>query len=691
MAVKFAGHAGCKRLGRLLFVASWLLCAIVANGFASDDEFLGPANWGGTGLMEVPTARVMKENTYRMGASQIFPYQYYYLGMGAFKRFEVSFRVTQILGVKALLSGYGDTKDKALDIKYQLIPEGKYMPALSLGIMDPHGTRLYASQYLVASKQIYPFDFTIGLGNGRFGKRPLASQTEGFNMEMFENPRQWLSDSNVFWGIQFAPSPKFALMMEYNPIEYQIQTSDGTGRYFRRPVPLQYDFGLRYKPYPWVDLDVTYQRGNYFGLGLSTVFDIGNPLVPIRDKQYVEPGDLKSHPLQERIAEALYGSGFTDIGILFDKETLWIEAQNTKYFYSTRALGVIVKLLPPYLPPAVRVIRIILKENGIPMVQFDTTREDILEYREDRMTFSEFQQLAKIATAVRNPPEMNLVHKKPYFYGLKPSFRSYLNDPSGFFKYRLGVEGWAGYHPWKGASFVAAGETYPINTVSTSNNPLSRPVRSDLVPYLEETMILSRLMFQQLFKTEKEIYGVFSAGYLEVEYAGANGQVGMPVMGGRFLVGLSGSITKKRVVGQPFQVMNSWIDYFTPFYFNARLNVPEQEIYVDVNAGRFLAGDVGARVTVSKYIKGVTISAWYSFTNTSVFTDPYNRGYNDKGVAVSIPMRLFEGTDTRTSYGYAVSPWTRDVAQDIDQYTNVFDFIGRNVKAYLAKDRKMME
>ena len=79
--------------------------------------------------------------------------------------------------------------------------------------------------------------------------------------------------------------------------------------------------------------------------------------------------------------------------------------------------------------------------------------------------------------------------------------------------------------------------------------------------------------------------------------------------------------------------------------------------------------------------------AWYSFTDTSIFTDSSNRGYSDKGIGVRIPMRLFEGTDTKTAYNYSVSPWTRDVAQDIDHFTNLFDYLGRDTKIYLDKDR----
>lgn len=206
--------------------------------------------------MEIPTARVMKEDTYRIGAGQVYPYRYYYAAFSPLPRVEIDGRVTEIIGVPGFPndpnSSYGNAKDKALDIKLQLLRETRYLPAFSLGIMDPQGTRKYPSQYLVASKQIYPFDFTIGFGNGRFGKTPLPPSDNTFKVEMFSDPSQWLNESQFFGGIQFSPSSRFSLMMEYSPIKYEKQTSDpAQPKYFQSAVPSQFNFGLRWKPFTW--------------------------------------------------------------------------------------------------------------------------------------------------------------------------------------------------------------------------------------------------------------------------------------------------------------------------------------------------------------------------------------------------------------------------------------------------------
>jgi len=344
------------------------------------------------------------------------------------------------------------------------------------------------------------------------------------------------------------------------------------------------------------------------------------------------------------------------------------------------------------LPDNIDDIYLIVTERGLPIVEFSTRREDIRDYHEQVFTTGEYVYLTNMETNIYKIPETKINYKKYIFYGIKPEINALVNDPSGFLKFRVGASGWVGVAPWSGATLLAGVAAYPLNDVSSSNAPLSIPVRSDFVEYMDNNLLLSNLMFEQILKFKHEIYGKVALGLLEVQYAGIDGELAKPLFGGRIFAGISGSAVKKRDSEDPFKLNNNdWDDHYTTAFVNARLNIPELEAYVDVKAGRFLAGDNGARVTVSKVFNGVVLSAWYSFTDTSKFTDPYNRDYHDKGISISIPLRLFLGRDSRVAHDYSISPWTRDVAQDIYHRTNLFDFIGRNAKIYLEKDKEMLQ
>ena len=640
--------------------------------------------------MEIPTARVMRENSYRIGFSQVEPYRYYYGAISPLKGLEIDGRITEFIHIPFADQKTG--KDKTIDVKYQFYPEGKYMPALALGIMDPHGTRKFPSQYIVASKQIYPLDFTIGFGNGRFGEKPLISSPQGVRVEMFTDTSDWLDESQFFGGIQFSPSEKFALMMEYSPIQYHKQTSDSAQSvHFREPVASKYNFGIRYKPTKWSEIGLSYQRGNEIGFHLSTVFDIGNPLVPIYDPLYRENPAVMNNPLSERLTSGLIYAGFSDIVVVNSADELWIWVQNDKYFYSTGAIGEILRVSIGMLPENIKRIHIILKENGIPQIEISTMRADVEDFHNGKLKANELLYLSDINTDISIKRVGEGKHKKKFKYGVRPSFETFLNDPTGFFKYRFGVSGWMSYHPWAGASFVAGIEGYPFNNVVTTNEPLSIPVRSDIVDYKDEKFVLGRLMFDQINRLTPDLYGRISGGLLEVQYAGIDGEIAAPLYDGRLLLGLSGSAVKKRDSENPLKLKDNPVkDTFTTAFLNTRINIPEIESALDVKAGRFLAGDNGVRFTVSKFIKGVTIWAWYSFTDTSVFSDNFNEGYHDKGIGVSIPLRLFQGTDSKTVYHYSLAPWTRDTGQDIDHFGTLFDFIDRNTKIYIDNDRQML-
>lgn len=646
--------------------------------------------------METPTARVMEEGRFRFGIGLIDPYYHYYGAITPLKGLEIGFRVTEILGTEGgsgpIWEGYGNHKTKVLDAKYQFLPEGKYLPAFALGIMDPHGTRQYASQYLVLSKQIYPFDLTLGFGNGRYGDKPLLAQGEGFALEMFEDPKQWLKDGRFFWGVEYAATDNLRFMVEYNPILYSRQTSDPAyDKYFRNGVPSEYNFGVRYNLWNWFELGLSYQRGETLGFHVSMPFEIGRPIIPIYNRPYREPPLLRFSPIDSRIINALVATGFSDIGLETVGGRLSIDLQNNKYFYIPNALDTVLVTIAPIVAHAdVKEILVIFKSNGIPMSSVLLTMQELAAYEQYRNTpYGTYVDPLLSTGYTRIPANRKLPRQSRIALGIKPQFNFFLNDPSGFLKGNIGISAWGSYRTWTGASVVAGVAVYPFTNISTVNSPLSIPVRTDVVEYIENKVLLERLVFNQIYRIAgSNIFTGLSIGLLELQYAGLDVEIASSFINGRLLLGLSSSVVKKRDPDGPLRMKAAPVkDYFTTALLNTRVNFPGPDISVDVKYGRFLAGDVGARVTATKFIRAVKISAWYSFTDTSVFTDAFNRDYHDKGISVTIPVRVFKGTDSRTTYTHSISAWTRDVAQDIGHFRTLFDFIGRNAGVLLRKDR----
>jgi hypothetical protein len=504
--------------------------------------------------------------------------------------------------------------------------------------------------------------------------------------------------------VQFAVSEEVLLMAEYNPIRYEVQTGDpAQAKYFTEAVPSKYNFGLRWRPWEWLEADLSWQRGNQIGVNLSAAFDLGVPMIPLYDHPYREKPEHRLSPAEERIARGLEASGFSDIIVRKDGDALAVEARNDKYYYTPRALSVMLRAVVELAPADVKEICLILSDNGIPVVSLSTTREDAGLFLTDKLTAAEFLGLEKGDRSIFSGEKIDLspfsldvteglpgkkFNREWWNYGLKPDFQTYLESREGFFKYRFGLSGWLKFNPWKGASLITGVEYYFLNNVPVENiGSGSRPVRSDVALYQNQNAALSMLMYDQIYKFRHETYGRISAGLLETQYGGVDGEVARPFWGGRLMVGLSGSVVKKRDPTRALGFMeNDFQERYETAFVNSRLNLPEVEGAIDLKTGQFLAGDRGTVVTLSKFFNGVVLSAWYSQTNTDIFTDPFSRGYHDKGISITIPMRLFKGTDSRTRYYFGLSPWTRDVAQDIDHFNTLFDYIGRNTDTYLKKD-----
>ena len=504
---------------------------------------------------------------------------------------------------------------------------------------------------------------------------------------MFTDPRKWARDALPFGGIQYAPTPWLSLLAEYSPIRYERQTTDpAQPKYFPAAVRSPFNVGARVRPLKWLEIDASWQRGSEIGVSASVAFDIGRPLVPIRDEPYQEPVEASRAPLRDRIAFALADVGFSDIAVSEDGFTLRVDAQNDRYFFTPRAVQVLLATVAPFVPPNVEYVRVQLKENGIPVAEAAISAFALSGAGTAFFTTDRIRAAVGFRSANFDAPIRPTKYRRRFDYSLKPSVRNLSQRPLGLHQVPRRAGRFPRAYPWRGGTAVLGVEGYPVNNISTSNIALSIPIRSDTAEYKRETVTLGRLLFDQIVATRDPVYFRAAAGMLETMFGGVDVEAALPLWNGRILAGASGSVVRKRAPDDPFRFRGNG-NYHTSL-LQGRLNVPEIDAAIDVKWGRFLAGDRGVRVAVSKFVRGVTLSAWYSATDTDVFTDPFNRGYHDKGISVEIPIRLFTGHDSKTAYRYSLSPWTRDVAQDIDRYLPLFDRIGRNAGVLLDKDRE---
>ncbi|WOD06138.1 YjbH domain-containing protein [Marinomonas sp. GJ51-6] len=133
------------------------------------------SDFGGVGLIQMPSARMTKEGTFSFSALENQDYQFYSLSLQLLPWLETNIRYTQVEDVLYSSSEVfsGDTKytDKGIDTKVRLLKESFWLPELSIGLRDLGGTGLFDGEYVAATKRFGNLDFTLGLGWGYLGTR----------------------------------------------------------------------------------------------------------------------------------------------------------------------------------------------------------------------------------------------------------------------------------------------------------------------------------------------------------------------------------------------------------------------------------------------------------------------------------------------------------------------------------------
>lgn len=634
---------------------------------AWDRPFNNAANWMGTGLMEIPNARVLEDGYVRVGYAQAKPYRWYGGAMGVFPGLEVGFVLTELTNIEALGPDYGNYKDKAVFAKYQVLSETRLLPAISLGIFDFHGTRLFQSEYVVISRQVFPFDFTLGYGRKRLkGDVTLPPS----------------NDVGIFGGIEWALHDRLILMAEFNPVEYE--KDDPTIRAVPEGADTPVNFGLRYKPLPGIELGLSYQRGHEIGFMANVQFELGQEIVPKKPDPWFwghfedkpSPPEKTMDRLQS-IKEEIENSGFSNVAVYDNGATLTAELENTKYLYHQKAVGRLFRILFFLSSEDTRTLEVVLEKRQIPLLSVSVSREHFHQFLFGKISEEKFLHLVRTNLCDSRPAHSRNgslssipAEKLDYTYGIKPDFDLYLNDPSGFFKFRFGIKPYGSATVWKGGAVHARLDIPFYTDIDSSNTPLPDAVRSDYWTYVDdENYTFERLLFDQAVKLSRRTFARVSFGYLEQMYAGTNGEFLAFLGDGSLAVGVEGDWVVKREQDTWFDLKNfERHTILGNLYYWAK----PFDITLHAQYGRFLAGDIGWRFDVGRsYANGVEIGFWYSITDTDDLTG-FNKDYHDKGVYVSVPVRILTDYETNRKYSYGISPWTRDVAATVYHWQSLY-------------------
>lgn len=631
----------------------------------------------------MPDARIAPDGTLRFGFSYADPYVAPWTSITFLPRIEVSGRVTRVMRVPGFSSSntdYGDFKDKAFDGKLVVVEENGWWPQFAIGGQDFIGTRLYPAWYAVASKRLGDFDFTLGYGGDRI--------------------------DGVFGGVRYRPAalPGWALVAEYDandyPRDFGAAMSGAAGLKKAPGVGVEYTWG-------WLTAQVAYTREKPAAMGYISIPLAQKDFIP----KYNEPAPytkitprptreqwLESDEHRKRMAQALAEQDFRNIRISYVHDRVEVVLTSSRISSVSRAVGRAARTILLLSPISAREIRITYTVRELPVITYSFTDLDRLQryfngmlprwelaphvaitYAAPGVDTEATDVSGMLAAFEEHQPGLKVLYKQEEgdFIALKsedlllntfrirPSAALYLNDPSGAFKYEIGVQASVD-HRLARRTFFSAAVNYnlweTVSDVTQASNSLLPHVRSDIAEYKGASPFkLTRLLINQLYQPAERVYARASVGYYEEMFAGAGAQVLYLPVGAGWGADLAVDwVAQRNHEGLGF----SFYDYQTvtaigSFHYRLPLGMT-----ATARAGRFLARDEGVRVELKRrFASGWEVGGWYTRTNGNDITSPGSPSspYYDKGLFLSIPLSTLLTRDTQTVTPMSIAPWTRDV------------------------------
>jgi len=662
-------------------------------------------DFGGVGYFQTPSARMGRQGDFALGFNINSDYKHYTANMLVYPWFSATARYTQVPDV--LYSGdasfSGDTQytDKGLDAKVLLLPESLYLPQVAIGLQDIGGTGLFDGEYLVASKRIHNLDVSVGYGWGYLGQAGSSyqgdlcgrDQSYGGKGGQIDYKRWFKGCSSVFGGASYSLDKlPLSLMIEYDGNDY---SNDFPVR--RAGVDMsadsRFNWGAIYSYKNFIDLKLSYQRGNTINLGFNVKAPLGRlPQVWAAPKlaQRVGAGDTAA-----LLASLKADAGLSTVEVYQAPEQLTVLAANGKYRNRALMVEQVAETAFQY-DENIETVRIIERRQKLNVVEHVVSRNDYGAYannlyldakRDDIYTSVEPGSL--VGTKLIDDDARLL-------FSWSPKFQQSFGGSEGFYTFALGVRGAAKY--WINSNLFASGSVH-LNLYNNYDNFLYsvppdgtdvRRVRTlvrDYVANKDFRLVSARLTY--LANPFNDQYLSVYGGYLESMFAGVGSEWLYRKKGSNFALGIDANYVSQRdpdtfgglfsgeyhvnpsEPGRPYRVQSGdFTGHVTAYYRIDKSWLPTTDVKLSV--GKFLAGDVGVGVDISREFKsGVTIGAYAAKTDMS--SEEFGEGSFNKGFYITVPYdRIFNRATVRRGRIHW-APLTRDGGQKLSRGYKLFD------------------
>lgn len=645
--------------------------------------------YGGTGLIDTPSGEALPDGTVAASVSHFAGTTRTTLTFQATPRIQASFRYSGLQD--AQFSTFDTFRDRSFDVRFLLNYESRYLPALTVGLQDFAGTGIYAGEFVAATKNFSGgrlpgiVKTTVGLGWGRLGSSgsigsPLgaerASFTPGDTGGELSTDQWFRGDVAPFAGVEWQINDKWGLKAEYSSDAYELETNNGN---FERNS--RFNFGAEYQATESVRIGGYYLYGSELGVNVQVQLDPNRPVSQLRipaPRPYFNRPSRSENPqayatdwaasipevtvaLRDAIKPLLEAEGLTLIAISTTPSTTEVRFTNDRYRATSVAVGRVARVMARLLPDSVETFRITPVENNLAQSTVVFRRSDLerLEFASDATDALLAVTSIEGATPVLAGSARNEDLFPSFSWSIGPYLRRRLFDPEEPVRVDAGIEVEATYKPapgWKIAGSLRhrlVGNIADDERVNTSVLPR---VRTDSLLFDQNSPTsLTELYVSRQWKPSQDLYGRVSAGHLERSFGGVSAEIVWKPVASRLALGVEANYVRQRA----FDNLLGFGDFSVATGHASAYYEFDNGFTGQLDVGRFLAGDVGATVTLEReFENGWRIGGFFTMTNVSA--EDFGEGSFDKGINVTIPVNWFLGTPSQQTRSTTIRPLQRD-------------------------------
>lgn len=675
------------RIATLSILVSPIACA---NTDSFSPTFPTQSDFGGVGLLQMPTARMAPEGEFSFNYMDNQEYRRWSISMQPFDWLEATLRYTDIrtrlYSNDESFSGDQTYKDKGMDVKARLWNESTWRPHVSVGLRDVMGTGLFDSEYIAASKRYKNLDFTLGMAWGNMGqsgniKNPFCEAREAWCQRddsfsgsggKFEFGSLFHGPAALFGGIEYqTPWQPLRLKLEYDGNDYSHESAG----VITQSTPI--NVGIVYQPYDALDMHLSYQRGNtlMWGVTLHTNFNdpslslpkLMDPQVPAY--QVSETASLNEVDWQDLSSQLAANAGWQEVSLYGDDDTLTLVGEQTRFREQAQGENRATMLAVNEVPASVKQLRIIEQKQGMPL------QETLVDLDSVRRANSDLPlgQTQEIEVSRQAPTQVagKLRHEaepRSWSFKIVPKLNQSIGGSESFYMYQVGLNANTDWYMternWLSSTiFFNLFNNYDkFNYTAPPPDGEALPrVRTWIREYVTSSdVLLNNLQLTHMDKYDDAWYAQAYGGYLEMMYAGVGGETLYRPFNQTWAIGADINLVKQRDWENTLQLADYQVatghvtTYWQPEFLD--------KVTAQISVGRYLAGDYGATVNFAKqFDSGISAGFFATFTNVSA--EEYGEGSFTKGLYITIPFDLMMFKSTIDSGTISWVPLTRDGGQ----------------------------